>query len=182
MVNDDIYLVLSATQDGKVRSRNPITGKEFECAEPIFVSGRITQHGTNILGKSDKGLFYTPVLFSEWTEDAIGNKKERYFGLPNNSLYQTDGKTTVNLPHYKEFDLSKLRLPTLISNLDSRGPSFFRLVAYGEHALRLATMPKGSDLTVEGEMRKYWIGNQTIDVVWVRELRINKKGAVISVQ
>lgn len=181
MISDDIYLVLNATKDGKIVTRNRATGKEFECIEPIFISGRITQHGTNVLGKSDKGFFYTPVLFSEWNEDAAGNKHEKLYGLATTKHFQTDGKTAIDLPAYKEFDLSKLRLPTLISNLDQRTPSFFRLIACGEQALRLATITKGSDLTVEGEIRKHWIGNQSIDVVWVKELRINKKGATIGV-
>lgn len=182
MLNEDMYLVLTATEDGKVHTRNPITGKEFDVTESIFISGRITQNGTNVLGKSNKGLLYTPVLFSEWIVDRDGVKRERYYGLPNTTFFQSDGRTPLSLPSYSEFDLSKLRLPTLISNAKQDAPLFFRLVAYGEHAMKLAKITKGSDITVEGEMKKYWIGDQSIDVVWVKELRIIKKGATANVQ
>lgn len=180
-MNDDIYLALSATQDGKVKTYNKATGKEFECVEPIFISGRITQNGTNILARTPKGLFFTPVLFSEPCTDDQGYKTEKLYGLSESKHYQSDGRTEVVLPTYKDFNLSKLRLPTLISNIDNRAPMFFRLVAYGENAMRLSTIPKGSDLTIEGEFKKYWIGDQSIDVVLVKELRFNKKGAIACV-
>lgn len=177
-MSEDIYLALSATQDGKVKTCNKSTGKEFECVEPVFISGRITQNGTNILAKTAKGLFYTPVLFSEQDTDEQGYKTEKLYGLSESKHYKSDGKTEVILPTYREFDLSKLRLPTLITNLDNRAPIFFRLVACGENAMRLSTITKGSDITIEGEFKKYWIGNQSIDVVSVRELRFNRKGAI----
>jgi hypothetical protein len=166
---EDILLSLTSVNNG-VQVEDVISGNKSVSSEVIVVNGRIAKDTSGIVGRSNGGVFYTPVLVH-----STKNKKE-LLGTANGVFFKSDGKTPVSLQSYDCVDDKRnINLPTLISNANERAPIFYNMIACGENALKLASAPIGSSIHVVGEMRDCWVGKFSIKVLWVISMTIKRK-------
>lgn len=171
--NDDISLLLTPKNNG-ISVQDRVSGKEIITSKVIVVNGRITRNGSNIVGKTEKGLYYTPLLY--WDNN-------QYLGAPGVSFFETIGNTPKILNTFSYIaDRRNIVMPTLVSNADDNGPRYVQLFAYGEIAVRLANATRGSSVYVVGEPKEFWIGKEKLDVLWVRHMVLRKKGIIDELQ
>ena len=165
----DANLTFSVS-DNYVKMEDKTNGTASQAKEFVFVAGRIANQHPGIVGRSNNGVFYTPVLIRQNGE---------LLGHTNGTFIKQDGKTTIELGTYESVGSRKeICLPTLISNPVEHGaPQFHNLIAYGENALQIANTPVGSSIQVVGEIKDCWVGNYSIPVLWINKIvSLKKKG------
>lgn len=162
--NDKKQMVVTDAVSGKTQTT--------VSTEVVVVNGRIAKETPGVVGKSNGGVFYNPVLVAN-----KGNRKD-LCSTGGGSFYKTDGTTKAEISNYDGIiDKRNLVLPTIISNAKDEQPMFYNLVAVGDNALKLAAAPIGSSVHVVGELRDCWVGKFSIKVLWVFDMTLRKKGA-----
>lgn len=171
---EDILVEITSGNNNKMLVTDAISRKTQETVSTtvVVVNGRIAKETPGVVGKSNGGIFYNPVLV------ANGGNKKNLCSTGGGVFYKPDGTTPMELNGFTgTIDKRNLVLPTIISNAKNEQPTFYSLVAVGDNALKLASAPVGSSVHVVGEMRDCWVGKFSIKVLWVFDMTLRKKGA-----
>ncbi len=166
----DANLTFSVANNSYVRMEDKTNGTASQAKEFVLVAGRIANQHPGIVGRSNNGVLYTPVVI---------RRNGELLGPSKGTFLKQDGKTTISLDTYDSVDNKReICLPTVISNPTENGaPQFHNLIAYGENALQLANTPVGSSIQVIGEIKDCWVGKYSIPVLWVNKIvSLKKKG------